>query len=174
MEREIFNSKAGNAKVLNVTLLDPYRLEQQRVSSEGFCFAHTLLSKFPPIQPKQRNYSSVAKTLFRIHGNPKASSFFGRQGETLRKDLIPRKCSTNFPALCRKTIGLVRLFCLPVALPLPPFSLPFSPQISSSCRVSHLTSIIGTPRQCATREGNGLLSQNPLKKKNNYNEKKIK
>lgn len=62
---------------------------------------------------------------------------------------------------------------LPSCRPPPtPFSLPFSPQISSSCRVSHLTSIIGTPRQCATREGNGLLSQNPLKKKNNYNEKK--
>lgn len=55
---------------------------------------------------------------------------------------------------------------LPSSRPPPtPFSLPFSPQISSSCRVSHLTSIIGTPRQCATREGNGLLYQHPLKRK---------
>lgn len=124
MEREFLKSKAADAKVLTVTLLDPYRLEQQ-ASSESFCFAHTLLPKFPPIQPKQRNYSSVSKTLFRIHGNPKASSFFVRQGETLREEPIPRKCSTNFPALCRKTIGLVWLFCFPLALPLP-FSLPFS------------------------------------------------
>lgn len=143
---------------MNVTLLDPYRLEQ-RASSEGFCFAHTLLPKFPPIQPKQRNYSSVSKTLFRIHGNPNASSFFGRQEETLRKDLIPRKCSTNFPALCRKIIGLVWLFCFPLALPLP-LSLSFSTK-SVQAAVSHLTSIIGTPRQCAT-EGE-RLSQHPLK-----------
>lgn len=56
--------------------------------------------------------------------------------------------------------------------PYPLFSLPFSPQISSSCRVSHLTSIIGTPRQCATREGKGLLSQHPLKRKKIMKKKK--
>lgn len=151
-------SKAADGKVLNVTLLDPYRLEQA-ASSEGFCFAHALLPKFPPIQPKLRNYSSVSKALFRLHGNPKASSFFGRQGEALRKDLIPRKCSANFLALCRKTIGLVWLFCFPLPSPYPFFfSLSLSlPQISSSCGVSHLTSIIRTPRQRATG-GNGFLS----------------
>lgn len=120
-------SKAADGKVLNVTLLDPYRLEQA-ASSESFCLAHALLPKLPPIQPKLRNYSSVSKALFRLHGNPKASSFFGRQGEALRKDLIPRKCSANFLALCRKTIGLIWLFCFPLPSSYPfLFSLSLSP-----------------------------------------------
>lgn len=79
-----------------------------RGHSKSCCISTRWLPKLPRILPSRRDYSSMS--------NPHSSGSIAIQSQLLssevkkmkgeEKDLIPRKCSTNLPARCRKTIGL--------------------------------------------------------------------
>lgn len=79
------------------------------------CFTSTGgLPKFPQIQPSWRDYSRAS--------SPVSLDSIAIQTQVLssevkmtgdKKDLIPRKCSTNLPTRCGTTIGLPTGFPLP-------------------------------------------------------------
>lgn len=73
------------------------------------------LPKFPQMQPSRRDYPSVSNPhssgSIAIQNQVLSSEVRTRKGED--EDLIPRKCSTNLPARCRKTIGLPTGFLPP-------------------------------------------------------------
>lgn len=84
---------------------------QSRCTSAGW------LPKFPQIQPSWRDYSRASSPVsldsIAFQTQLLSSEVKKMMGDK-KKDLIPRKCSTNLPTRCGATIGLPTEFSLPL------------------------------------------------------------
>ena len=111
-------SEGESGELLKGAHLDPSKLTEG--APKAAVISTLWLPKFPRIQPSRRGYSSVS--------NPLSSGSMAIQSQVLssevkrmkggrgeEKDLIPRKCSTNLPARCRKETLACPLVSFPPA-----------------------------------------------------------